>query len=565
MLGFTPPVNQTSCAAISSANIEGSVTVPLQGTDVVDWDVIYNGTTTNLPGGNGNFAVNNIVGNATSITISANGFDAMGNPVSDQIVCDIDYNPPTGVCTQDPDSTVTPVDFGTVITLSLASTNGVAATVDGVPMSPVVNPNTNFSVDWQATHVAVGDTVLNGVATNPDGETVSCTWAIDVIEPTITVTPTMGLVTTEAGGTDSFTISIDVAPSADVSIGISSSDPTEGTADTTMVVFTPQNWQTPKTVTVTGVDDPSVDGDIAYTIVTAAAMSSDSNYDGLESADVSVSNQDDDTASLSINDVSVVEGTGANTTATFTVTLDAPVDGGVSVAFISMDGSAMAPGDYSTVAGTLDFLGNAGEAQTFAVSVVGDADFETDETFSVVLSMVSNPRVTLSRSTGIGTIVNDDGADMAIVLTAVPQAGSVGDFHVINAVAINNGTGEATDVEIELSVPQGLTIISSSPSAGGTCVTAPPAGGLVLLTCQYPGATAVGANRLVEVLVHASAAGCSTVTAMTRSSLNDPVPENNSASAVVGTVAQQIPAAGWAALLALMALVMGVGLIRLRD
>ena len=92
-----------------------------------------------------------------------------------------------------------------------------------------------------------------------------------------------------------------------------------------------------------------------------------------------------------------------------------------------------------------------------------------------------------------------------------------------------------------------------------------PAGGLVLLTCQYPGATAVGANRLVEVLVQASAAGGSTVTAMTRSSLNDPVPENNSASAVVGTVAQQIPAAGWAALLALMALVMGVGLIRLRD
>jgi Ca2+-binding RTX toxin-like protein len=47
-------------------------------------------------------------------------------------------------------------------------------------------------------------------------------------------------------------------------------------------------------VTVTGVDDLLVDGNVAYSIVTAAALSSDSNYNGLNVADVNVTNQDND-------------------------------------------------------------------------------------------------------------------------------------------------------------------------------------------------------------------------------------------------------------------------------
>jgi hypothetical protein len=48
-------------------------------------------------------------------------------------------------------------------------------------------------------------------------------------------------------------------------------------------------------VTVTGVDDNLVDGDVAYSIVTAAATSSDGSYSGLNAADVSVTNTDNDT------------------------------------------------------------------------------------------------------------------------------------------------------------------------------------------------------------------------------------------------------------------------------
>ena len=54
------------------------------------------------------------------------------------------------------------------------------------------------------------------------------------------------------------------------------------------------DWDTSQNVTVTGVDDPDLDGDVAYTIVTAAAVSTDPDYNGLNGADVSVTNIDDE-------------------------------------------------------------------------------------------------------------------------------------------------------------------------------------------------------------------------------------------------------------------------------
>ena len=51
---------------------------------------------------------------------------------------------------------------------------------------------------------------------------------------------------------------------------LSSSDTTEGTVGPASLTFTTANWNMAQTVTVTGVDDAVVDGDVAYTIVTAA-------------------------------------------------------------------------------------------------------------------------------------------------------------------------------------------------------------------------------------------------------------------------------------------------------
>ena len=115
-----------------------------------------------------------------------------------------------------------------------------------------------------------------------------------VANPGITVNPTSGLTTTEAGGQDTFTIVLDSPPTSDVTIGLSSSDTSEGTVYPESVTFTTGNWSTPQTVTVTGADDMDQDGGIEYTIITAAATSADSNYNGLNASDVSVTNLDNE-------------------------------------------------------------------------------------------------------------------------------------------------------------------------------------------------------------------------------------------------------------------------------
>ena len=116
--------------------------------------------------------------------------------------------------------------------------------------------------------------------------------------PGITVTPRSGLQTDEAGVmTATFTVVLDSQPAADVVIGLSSSDTGEGDVDQTSLVFTPGelgNWNVPQTVTVTGVDDGESDGNVPYTIITAAAVSDDPDYDGVNPADVAVTNIDDE-------------------------------------------------------------------------------------------------------------------------------------------------------------------------------------------------------------------------------------------------------------------------------
>ena len=118
------------------------------------------------------------------------------------------------------------------------------------------------------------------------------------------MTPTSGLTTTEAGGTATFTIVLNSQPTADVTIGVDSSDATEGTVSPASVIFTAANWNVAQTVTITGVNNPVDDGDITYLIVTAPATSTDRDYSRLNASDVSVTNIDDDTAGIVVTPTS---------------------------------------------------------------------------------------------------------------------------------------------------------------------------------------------------------------------------------------------------------------------
>ena len=150
-----------------------------------------------------------------------------------------------------------------------------------------VDPNETITVDITG--------VTNGVENG--NQQVTATITDDDTAPIagFTISSTNGLVTTEAGGTASFTVNLTSQPTSDVVLGLSSSDTTEGNVAPTSLTFTSVNFNTPQQVTITGVDDATVDGNIAYSIITAATTSSDSAYNGLNPTDVSVTNNDNDT------------------------------------------------------------------------------------------------------------------------------------------------------------------------------------------------------------------------------------------------------------------------------
>ena len=84
---------------------------------------------------------------------------------------------------------------------------------------------------------------------------------------------------------------------------------------------------------------------MAYTAVLGAATSTDGGYSGLNPADVSVTNKDDESIpALSIGDVVVAEGNSGTTPAIFTVSLAPASTRTVTVQYATADDTATAPG-----------------------------------------------------------------------------------------------------------------------------------------------------------------------------------------------------------------------------
>ena len=111
--------------------------------------------------------------------------------------------------------------------------------------------------------------------------------------------------TAESGTSATFSVVLTSQPSADVTIPILSLDTSEGTVDQASLTFTGANWNTAQTVTVTGVDDALVDGDITYTVEVGDPAGGD--YDALtnaDTADVSVTNYRRRQAAVTVSAIS---------------------------------------------------------------------------------------------------------------------------------------------------------------------------------------------------------------------------------------------------------------------
>src|SRR6185369_12228965 len=326
----------------SSDPTEGTASVASLTFTAANWNAAQTVTVTGVDDAmqDGSIAYTIVLGTAASADANYAGVDPadVAATNADDDGAGITVTPVAGLVTTEAGGTAS---FGVVLrSQPTASVVFAVASSDSTEGIASVASLTFTALDWNVQQtitvtgvddaVADGATtyhILLGAAASGDPEYAGIDPVdVDVTNadndgPGITVTPVAGLATTEAGGTASFSVALASQPIADVTVPVSSSDPTEGTASVASLTFTPGNWNAAQTVTVTGIDDAMQDGDIAYTIVLGAAASADASYASVDPADVALVNGDNDTAGITVTPVAGLVTTEAGGTASFTVVL----------------------------------------------------------------------------------------------------------------------------------------------------------------------------------------------------------------------------------------------------
>ncbi len=383
-------------------NIPQTVTVTPQDDALADGDVMY--TLMNGPASSGDGAYDGLA--VASVNVTNQDDESAGitvNPVSGLTVSE------DGSVTAnfDVNLTVSP-GAGETVTLPLSVSPNIASLSTMSLMFTDTTPQT-VTVTGIDDDIDNGDLPFSVITGDPTSSVASSPYdlltAADVADVTATrldddmagvvVNPTSGLVTSEAGGTDSFDVVLNSEPTADVMIPFSTDDPTEGLisgggapAPNLTLAFTPGNWDVNQTITVTGQDDPvDADGDVVYHIIGGDPTSVDGVYDALTAAnvsDVEVTNTDDDGAagiSVSPLNITTFEDQG-QAAAVITVSLDTVPTQDVSIDITSSDTSE---GTISTA--SLVFTpANAGTPQMVTVQGVDDAVIDGDQAYQIIFS-----------------------------------------------------------------------------------------------------------------------------------------------------------------------------------
>lgn len=187
---------------------------------------------------------------------------------------------------------------------------------------------------------------------------------------------------------------------------------------------------------------------------------------------------DDAIPTLSINDVTLVEGNSGFTNAVFTVSLNAASAQNVTVNYATTNGTANAGSDYSATGGILTFAPGV-LTQTITLAVLGDTEVEADETFAINLSGAIN--ATIADGAGQGTIQNDDATPVLTSIAPASGPSSGGTSVTLTGSELTDATG----VRFGATPARNFTV----NSATSITATAPAGSGVVDVTVTTPSGT----------------------------------------------------------------------------
>ena len=244
----------------------------------------------------------------------------------------------------------------------------------------------------------------SGNACDPvDGCKVTVT-IVDDDTAGVSVSKSAITVTEEDTTGDTYTVVLDSQPTADVRIEIGWHVNSDVSVVPHIMTFTPTNWATAQTATVTAGDDADTTNDTDSLI--HLAVSTDTNYSGITIAGVAVTVNDNDSTipALSFDSINITVDED-DSQAALSVELSQTSADTVTVDYATSDGSALAGDDYTATSGTLTFA--TGETvKAIIVPILDDAVYEPTQQFDVTLS---NPTgATLPTYPGAAINIRDD-------------------------------------------------------------------------------------------------------------------------------------------------------------
>ncbi|HEB50009.1 MAG TPA: hypothetical protein ENI89_05315, partial [Desulfobulbus sp.] len=300
----------------------------------------------------------------------------------------------------------------------------------------------------------------------------------------------------ENAGPSTFTLtsSATVEPSANLTVSYRAASEVGDTATAGSDYVSTSSGSVPFTgtsgvISVPLIDDSNVEGNETFTVT----LTGTSDSDVTASASARATITDDDTASLSIDDVTVSEGDG---TVQFTVSSDRYIESSatVTVDFATQDDTAVAGEDYTATTGNLAI--SDGDRTTFTVPILEDspAIVEGDETFNVLLSNTST-NAGIADGTGTATITDNDVPDISISDAAAVAEGNGTDTPVSFLVSSSLPVAANASLTVTYAVSAGTTEADDfSGSTSGTVTISNGSTATIPLT--YAG------DRIVETDEH---------------------------------------------------------------
>ena len=272
------------------------------------------------------------------------------------------------------------------------------------------------------------------------GETADLSVTVDDDETVgIELNPTS--LTPSEGGSESYTVALSSEPTASVTVAIGGTTDTDLALDTASLTFTTSDWSTAQTVTVSAGQDDDAADDTATLTHTASG----GDYAG-ETADLSVTVDDDETVGIELNPTSLTPSEGGSES--YTVALSSEPTASVTVAVTGTSGT-----DLTLSQSSLTFTTSTwGTAQTVTVSAAQDDDATDDA-------------ATLTHTASGG----DYAGETATVQVTVDDDESVG--LVLSESFLNPGEGSNGSYTVKLASQPTASVTVAVTGTSGTDLT----------------------------------------------------------------------------------------------